>query len=227
MHELKNTARSVTSQEKALLNKLSLKNPKECLYVRRIGQPRISFKIWADRKLAPKRMGLATLKRDVDDLSLGCKLILDEMIKMHAQGRAIFWSQGYLADYLGYSRVHVNRCLQMLKHYGFIDIYGRGMSRSCVYKVAPIFFEKHIWSELYGSLPYLRRLMLGLVLFQGLLCPYPREFFWATDTDYQANVTQYYSKVLKNINERRVLPVNTYNFKEVEYYPWKNIPKKE
>lgn len=149
----------------------------------------VKFEDWAAQPIAPVCIGLSNLKRTISELSAAQKRILELFIYMRSRGLPNWMSQEYIAQLLGMHRVTVNRAVQNLRAWGFIDVYNRGMKVSNVYKVANVFMQKHIWQELMQYMPILRSFFLLFCLVQPVLNPYPHEFFWASKWWKPKNVT--------------------------------------
>lgn len=187
MHEIKNILNSSPSQsENAIYTAFVPKTTKAKHFRYR---KRIKFQDWAAQSVAPICTGLGDLKKTISELSIAQRRILELFIYMRSRGIPNWMSQEYIGKLLGYSRVHVNRSIQNLRAWGFIDIYNRGREVSNVYKVANIFMEKHIWLELMEYMPILRSFFLLFCLIQPVLNPYPHEFFWASKSWKPKNVT--------------------------------------
>lgn len=183
----KNILNSSASQSENALYKVFVPKTTKAKHFRY--RKRIKFEDWAGKPIAPVCIGLGNLKRTIKELSIAQRRILELFIYMRSRGLPNWMSQDYIAKLLGYSRGHVNRSVQNLRAWGFIDIYNRGREISNVYKVANIFMEKHIWAELMEYMPILRSFFLLFCLVQPVLNPYPHEFFWASKSWKPKNVT--------------------------------------
>ena len=187
MHEIKNILNSSLSQSENALSKAFVPKTTKASHFRY--RKRIKFADWAGQPIAPNIIGLHNLKKTIGDLSVAQRRILELFIYMRSRGLPNWMSQEYIGKLLGYSRVHINRSVQNLRAWGFIDIYNRGRDVSNVYKVANVFMDKNVWSELMIHMPILKSFFLLFCLVQPVLNPYPHEFFWASQSWKPKNVT--------------------------------------
>ena len=179
---------------------------------------RIKFEDWAGAPIVPLVNGITHLRAVFLELSQAHRDVFEMMVYMRSRGLPNYMSQQYIADKLGLSRVHVNRVLQNLKAWGFIDIYNRGDKKvgnyiSNVYKVANVFMKKHIWEQLMDILPIFRSFVLMFALVQPVLNPYPHNFFWASKWWKPKNVTLLIKDDNKNININSTTTQNVEGFK--------------
>jgi len=187
MHEIKNILNLSPSQSENAISAAFIPKTTKASHFRY--RKRIKFADWAAKPIAPNIIGLHNLKKTIGELSVAQRRILELFIYMRSRGIPNWMSQEYIGKLLGYSRGHVNRSVQNLRAWGFIDIYNRGREVSNVYKVANMFMEKHIWPELMQHMPILRSFFLLFCLIQPVLNPYPHEFFWASKSWKPKNVT--------------------------------------
>lgn len=155
---------------------------------------RINFQQWVSSTLKPLCNTLPEMKHIFAQLTPAHRKVFQMLMYMRAHGLPMYMSQEYIASKLGLHRTTVNRCIQTLKYYGFIDVYNRGEKQRSrfitnVYKVAAIFMKKHIWFEFMQTVPIFRSFMLSLIAFQPVLNPFPPSFFWATQRVDWRNAT--------------------------------------
>lgn len=187
MHEINNILNSSPSQSENATYRAFVPRTTRASHFRY--RKRIKFADWAAKPIAPNMINRHDLKKTIGELSHAHRRVLELFIYMRSRGLPNWMSQEYVAKLLGYSRVHVNRCVQTLRAWGFIDIYNRGRHVSNVYKVANMFMKKEVWQELMEHMPILRSFFLLFCLVQPVLNPYPHEFYWASKSWKPKNVT--------------------------------------
>lgn len=91
------------------------------------------------------------------------------LVACEARNMPLYMGQKYLGEQIDTGREWTNKVLAILKQEGFIDIYGRGMTETCVYRVSPFFQRESVRKLLQDYVPTFKSILLGLILFQQVL----------------------------------------------------------